>query len=49
MTITAVVCTILAIALVAGYAVLLHNTKEPDLTDDEYAEMGVDHEWWHAD
>lgn len=48
MTITTVVYIILAIALVAGYAVLLHNSREPKLTDEELAEMSVDHEWWHA-
>lgn len=48
MTITTIICTILATALIAGYAVLLHNSKEPELTDEELAEVSVDHEWWHA-
>lgn len=49
MTITTIICTILAITLVTGYAVLLHNSKEPDLTDDQLAEMSVDREWWQVD
>lgn len=48
MTIATIICTILATALIAGYAVLLHNSKEPELADEELAEMSVDHEWWHA-
>jgi hypothetical protein len=48
MTITTIICTILATILIAGYAVLLHNSKEPELTDEEQAEVSVDHEWWHA-
>ena len=49
MTITTIICTILATALIAGYAVLLHNSKEPELTDEQLAEMSVDHEWWKVD
>ena len=49
MTITAIICTILAIALIAGYAALLHNSKEPELTDEQLAEMSVDKEWWKVD
>ena len=49
MTITTIICTILAITLIAGYAVLLHNSKEPELTDEQLAEMSVDHEWWKVD
>lgn len=48
MTIATIICTILATALIAGYAVLLHNSKEPELTDEELAEVSVDHEWWNA-
>ena len=48
MTITTIICTILAITLIAGYAVLRHNSKEPELTDEQLAEMSVDREWWHA-
>jgi hypothetical protein len=49
MTITAIICTILAITLIAGYAVLLHKSKEPELTDEQLAEMSVDREWWKVD
>lgn len=49
MTTTAIICTILAIALVAGYAVLLHNSREPELTDEQLAEMSTDKEWWKVD
>ncbi len=48
MTITTIVCTILAITLIAGYAVLLHNSKEPELNDEELAEVSVEREWWNA-
>jgi hypothetical protein len=48
MTIATIICTILATALIAGYAVLLHNSKEPELTDEELAEMSVEREWWNA-
>lgn len=48
MTITTIICTILAITLIAGYAVLLHNSKEPELTDEELAEVSVEREWWNA-
>ena len=48
MTTTAIIITALCIILAAGYTVLLHNSKEPELTDEQLAEMSVDREWWHA-
>ena len=49
MTTTAIIIiTTLCIIFAAGYAVLLHNSKEPELTDEQLAEMSVDREWWHA-
>lgn len=48
MTTTAIIITALCIFLAAGYTVLLHNSKEPELTDEQLAEMSVDREWWHA-
>lgn len=44
-----IICAILAIILIAGYAVLLHYSKEPELTDEQLAEMSTDKEWWKVD
>ena len=49
MTITAIICTILAITLIVGYAVLLHHSKEPELTNEQLAEVSIDREWWQVD
>ena len=48
MTIATTICAILAITLIAGYAALLRTSKEPELTDEQLAEMSVDHPEWHA-
>lgn len=45
---TAIIIATLCIILAAGYAVSLHFTKEPQLTDEQQAEMSVVHEWWNA-
>lgn len=49
MTITTIICIALAITLAAGYAVLLYNSKKPELTDEQLAEMSTDKEWWKVD
>lgn len=48
MTATAIAIASVCVIAAAIYAIVLFKTREPKLTDEELAEMSVDHEWWHA-
>jgi hypothetical protein len=48
MTATAITIASICVIAAAIYAIVLFNSKEPDLTDEELAEMSVDRKWWHA-
>lgn len=48
MTATAIAITSICVIAAAIYAIVLFKTKEPELTDEQLAEMSVDHEWWNA-
>ena len=46
---TATAIAIASICVIAAiYAIVLFNSKEPELTDEQLAEMSVDRDWWHA-
>lgn len=48
MTATAIAIASICVIAAAIYAIVLHNSKEPELTDEQLAEMSVDRDWWHA-
>lgn len=48
MTATAIAIASICVIAAAIYTIALFKTKEPELTDEELAEMSVDREWWHA-
>lgn len=48
MAATAIAIASICVIAAAIYAIVLSKTKEPELTDEELAEMSVDREWWHA-
>lgn len=48
MTAVAIVIASTCIIVAAFYAKILSKAEEPDLTDEELAEMSVDRKWWHA-
>ena len=48
MTAFAIAITSVCIIVAAFYNYILRHAEESDLTDEELAEMSVDHEWWHA-
>lgn len=48
MTTIAIAITSVCVIAAAIYAITLHNSEEPKLTDNQLAEMSVNEEWWHA-
>lgn len=48
MTATAIAIASICVIAAAIYAIVLFKTKEPELTDEQLAEMSVDRKWWHA-
>ena len=48
MTATAIAIASICVIAAAIYVIVLFKTKEPELTDEQLAEMSVDREWWNA-
>lgn len=48
MTATAITIASICVIAAAIYAIVLFKTKEPELTDEQLAEMSIDRKWWHA-
>lgn len=49
MTIIAIAIASVCIIATAFYFIILSKAEEPDLTDEELAEMSVSKEWWQVD
>lgn len=48
MTAVAIAIASVCIIVAAFYAIVLSKTEEPELTNEQLAEMSVDRKWWHA-
>lgn len=48
MTAIAIAIAVTCIAVTAFYSIILYKAEEPELTDEQLAEMSVDRKWWHA-
>jgi hypothetical protein len=49
MTTTAIAIASICVIAAAIYSFILFKTKEPELTDEQLAEMSVSKEWWQVD
>lgn len=49
MTATAIAIASICVIAAAIYTIALFKTKEPELTDEELAEMSINKEWWRVD
>jgi membrane associated rhomboid family serine protease len=45
----AIAAAFTGIAIAAFYSIVLSKTEEPELTNEELAEMSVSKEWWQVD